>query len=234
MIWDDEISFEGFTKKIDEWYGDKDFFELGDPPIDAQYALNLIFKTLVDDKDNYPYLTTMPESTEQINSIMLDLILSKYSQEYLNYLESLKNNKDEKERPTMIRLLEAIYSHFTNTNTEVPRKRKGFETYPPKAVSFLTNRKDSLFKVIDSNGRVYDAYGTFVDENKKLQFILWIGGGYFWLTSEDDELSYTLYTEESDYDTNMTFPYTIGDVTFNNRNELINWVLIQQNMNKSE
>ena len=49
-----------------------------DPPIDAQYALNLIFKTLVDDKENYSYLTSMPESTEQVNSIMLDLILKKY------------------------------------------------------------------------------------------------------------------------------------------------------------
>ena len=49
MIWPDEISFDGFTKKINEWYKDKDF-ELCDPPISAQFALDLIFKTLVDDK----------------------------------------------------------------------------------------------------------------------------------------------------------------------------------------
>lgn len=89
MIWNDEISFEGFTKKIDDWYKDKDF-ELSDPPIDAQFALDLIFKTLVDDKENYPYLTTMNESKEQTNSIMLDLILKKYSKEYRRYLNRCK------------------------------------------------------------------------------------------------------------------------------------------------
>ena len=88
MIWNEEISFEGFTKKIDEWYEGKDF-ELYDPPIDAQFALDLIFKTLIDDKEKYPYLTTMNESIEQTNSIMLDLILKKYSKEYRRYLRKL-------------------------------------------------------------------------------------------------------------------------------------------------
>ena len=88
MIWNEEISFEGFTKKINEWYKGKDF-ELYDPPIDAQFALDLIFKTLVDDKEKYPYLTTMNESIEQTNSIMLDLILKKYSREYRRYLRKL-------------------------------------------------------------------------------------------------------------------------------------------------
>ena len=86
MIWDESISFEGFTKKIEDWYTGKEF-ELCDPPIDAQFALDLIFKTLVDDKEHYPYLTSMPESTEQTNSIMLDLILRKYSKEYRKYLK---------------------------------------------------------------------------------------------------------------------------------------------------
>lgn len=89
MIWDNSVSFEGFQKKIDDWYSDKEF-ELCDPPIDAQYALNLIFKTLVDDKEHYSYLTTMPESTEQTNSIMLDLILRKYSREYRKHLKRVK------------------------------------------------------------------------------------------------------------------------------------------------
>lgn len=92
MIWDKDISFEGFHKKIKEWYADKEF-ELCDPPIDAQFALDLIFKTLVDDKENYPYLTTMPESTEQINSIKLDVILRKYSWKYRRYLRKIKNGK---------------------------------------------------------------------------------------------------------------------------------------------
>ena len=86
MIWDREISFEGFSKKINAFYEGKDF-ELCDPPISAQYALDLVFKTLVDDKEHYPYLTTMPESTEQTNSIMLDLILRKYSRKYRKHLK---------------------------------------------------------------------------------------------------------------------------------------------------
>lgn len=89
MIWDKDISFEGFHKKIKEWYADKEF-ELCDPPIDAQFALDLIFKTLVDDKEKYPYLTTMAESTEQINSIKLDVILRKYSWKYRRYLKNQK------------------------------------------------------------------------------------------------------------------------------------------------
>lgn len=84
MIWDADISFEGFQKRIESWYEGK-AFELCDPPINAQFALDLIFKTLIDDKEKYPYLTTMSESTEQTNSIMLDLILTKYSREYRKF-----------------------------------------------------------------------------------------------------------------------------------------------------
>jgi len=47
---------------------------LGDPPIDAQFALDLIFKTLIDDKEHLDYLTTMPGSIEQSNSLTLDII----------------------------------------------------------------------------------------------------------------------------------------------------------------
>lgn len=92
MIWDSSVSFEGFSNKINDWYSNKEF-ELCNPPIDAQYALDLIFKTLIDDKEHYPYLSTMPESTEQINSIMLDLILRKYSEEYRKYLRRIKKSK---------------------------------------------------------------------------------------------------------------------------------------------
>ena len=93
MIWDKEISFEGFSKKIHAFYEGKDF-ELCDPPISAQYALDLVFKTLVDDKEHYPYLTTMPESTEQTNSIMLDLILRKYSRKYRKHLKLTARKKN--------------------------------------------------------------------------------------------------------------------------------------------
>ncbi len=93
MIWDDSVSFEGLSKKVNDWYADKEFV-LGDPPIEAQYALDLIFKTLIDDKEHYPYLTTMPESIEQTNSIMLDLILRKYSRKYRRYLKRLCEDGD--------------------------------------------------------------------------------------------------------------------------------------------
>lgn len=92
MIWDNDISFQGFYEKVDEWYGDKDF-ELYDPPINAQFALDLIFKTLIDDKKHYPYLTTMPESKEQTNTIMLDIILTEYSRKYRKFKKTRRKNR---------------------------------------------------------------------------------------------------------------------------------------------
>ena len=91
MIWNKDVSFEGFNRKIEEWFNGKN--ELCDPPIKAQYALDLIFKSLIDDKENYEYLTTMPESTEQTNSIMLDLILTKYSKEYRKFKKSIEKSR---------------------------------------------------------------------------------------------------------------------------------------------
>ena len=49
MIWPDDVSLEGYSKKVTEWFNDPNHF-IGDPPIDAQYALDLIFKILIDDK----------------------------------------------------------------------------------------------------------------------------------------------------------------------------------------
>ena len=112
MIWDDDISFEGFQKKIDDWYKDKDF-ELCCPPVDAQFALYLIFKTLIDDKYDYPYLTTMPEAVEQTNSIMLDLILRKYSRSYRKQLRKLKlerrNEDNEHKQNLLIKSKRRVY-----------------------------------------------------------------------------------------------------------------------------
>lgn len=88
MNWDDNISFEGYTRKVDEWHSHGENF-LGDPPIEAQFALDLIFKTLIDDKEHFEYLTTLSESVEQTNCIMLELILRKYSRKYRKYLKNL-------------------------------------------------------------------------------------------------------------------------------------------------
>lgn len=95
MIWNDDISFNGFQEKIDDWYKGKEFDVCG-PPIDAQSALDLIFKTLIDDKEHYPFLTTFPESKEQINTIMLDLILTRYSKKYRIFKRRRKKMKDKK------------------------------------------------------------------------------------------------------------------------------------------
>ena len=92
MIWDKDVSFEGYGKKKAEWFDDPEHF-LGDPPISSQYALDLIFKTLADDKESYSYLTAMPQTQEQTNSIMLEVILRKYSRKYRKYLKNLKKEK---------------------------------------------------------------------------------------------------------------------------------------------
>lgn len=84
MIYPDNVSFEGFYEKIDEYYRQHPS-DICDPPISAQFALDLIFKTLIDDKVHYSYLTTIPEGSEQINSIQLDLILTKYSRKYRKF-----------------------------------------------------------------------------------------------------------------------------------------------------
>lgn len=108
MRWSGETIFllKVFRKKIDDWYADKNF-ELCDPPIDAQFALDLIFKTLVGDKENYSYLTTMPESTEQTNSIMLELILRKYSRKYREFKSRKRKEKNEWEK----RMRVTIFAH---------------------------------------------------------------------------------------------------------------------------
>lgn len=97
MIWNEDVSFDGFQKQIDAWYEEK-FFELCDPPVTAQFALDLIFRTLVDDKEHYPYLTTIPETTEQTNSIMLDLILTKYSRAYRKYKRAVRKRRRVNEK----------------------------------------------------------------------------------------------------------------------------------------
>lgn len=85
------ISFDEYIKQRENWFRGKDF-ELCNPPIKAQFALDLIFKALINDKEQYQYLTTMPESVEQTNDIMLYMILYKYSRNFRKYLR--KRNKE--------------------------------------------------------------------------------------------------------------------------------------------
>lgn len=58
-----------------------------DAPTNAQFALNLIFEALMNNKGQYPYVTTLPESAEQANTPLLDAILRKYSKEYRAFLK---------------------------------------------------------------------------------------------------------------------------------------------------
>lgn len=95
MISSKEISFDELDKKISKWYKERIF--IGDPPIDAQFALDLIFKTLIDDKEHLNYLTTMPGSIEQSNSLMLDMILWEYSRSYRKWKKKkMKECRKEK------------------------------------------------------------------------------------------------------------------------------------------
>jgi hypothetical protein len=53
-----------------------------------------------------------------------------------------------------------------------------------------------MFKVIDLFGCIYDAYGTFIDNDGDIQFILCAGDGGFYKT---DSIAgyYRLYKEDA-------------------------------------
>ena len=55
-----------------------------------------------------------------------------------------------------------------------------------------------MFKVIDACGRIHDAYGTFVDEDGDIQFILCDNRGKFYKTDSIKDF-YELY-QEKDWD----------------------------------
>lgn len=86
-----------------------------------------------------------------------------------------------------------------------------------------------MFKVIDMCDCIHDAYGTFIDEDGDVQFILCNSDGIFYKTNSIKGY-YKLY--EDSYETCITLPHTIGDITFYNRHELIEWVENQQKINK--
>ena len=109
MIWPSDVSFEGYSEKKRKWYSTPNHF-IGDTPIPAQYALDLIFKTLIDDEENLEYLTTIPESAEQTNSIMLDMILQKYSRKYRKYLKFKCVKRSVKMIYTIVAMAVAIAS----------------------------------------------------------------------------------------------------------------------------
>lgn len=52
-----------------------------------------------------------------------------------------------------------------------------------------------MFKVIDLNGCIYDAYGTFVDGDYDVQFVLCDDNGEFYVTNKIKGF-YKLYKED--------------------------------------
>ena len=52
-----------------------------------------------------------------------------------------------------------------------------------------------MFQVIDTLGYIYDAYGTFIDEDGNIQFILCNSSGEFYKTNSIAG-TYQLYKEE--------------------------------------
>ena len=47
MLWPDDMSFEGFSKKIDDWYDGKDF-EIFDPPNNLEFNSDYVLCMLND------------------------------------------------------------------------------------------------------------------------------------------------------------------------------------------
>ena len=92
-------------------------------------------------------------------------------------------------------------------------------------------RGDFMFKVIDMCDCIHEAYGTFIDSEGDVQFILCNSFGEFYKT-DSIKGYYKLYEEPTEYDLNIIFPQTIGDITFYDRHELIEWVINQQKLNK--
>ena len=88
-----------------------------------------------------------------------------------------------------------------------------------------------MFKVIDMCDCIHDAYGTFIDEDGDIQFILCNSFGEFYKT-DSIKGYYRLYEESTEYDLCIIFPQTIGDITFYDRHELIEWITNQQKISK--
>ena len=68
-----------------EWNKDPD--NMCPPPLDAQLAINFLKNYLLGED----WYSTMPMSTEQVNTQIVDAILIKYSRRYLNERRPKKN-----------------------------------------------------------------------------------------------------------------------------------------------
>ena len=87
-----------------------------------------------------------------------------------------------------------------------------------------------MFKVIDMCGYIHDAYGTFVDEDGYIQFVLCDNDGEFYKTNTDIKDFYKLYKGEKTKKYNESidslensFVREIKDKNITDELEILNW-----------
>lgn len=95
----DDFSKKQYKRK-NEWYSNE-INESFNKQIDAQSAIELIFKILINDYDKYQYLIGIADSMNKKNGIMLDIILTKYSRKYMKFKKN--NKKIEIENSSLIK-----------------------------------------------------------------------------------------------------------------------------------
>lgn len=72
-----------------------------DPPLDPQTAIQILYEYLLpecSERSGCGYIVTISESMEQINSVIVDHILNRYSKEYKKELKEYKAKREKKER----------------------------------------------------------------------------------------------------------------------------------------
>lgn len=77
--------------KWSEWY-DANLQEddLCDPTLDPQMALDILVEYLLKRDKKFSYLTSMPESVEQVNTVAVDTILQKYSRNFRHEVKEIQ------------------------------------------------------------------------------------------------------------------------------------------------
>jgi len=89
LLWNKNVSIEEFVQKQVDWRNSDEVCTL---PIDANYALDVLFKTLVPDNvRDLPVFSVLAKSREQANTVMLDLILYAVSPEYRQLIDEINN-----------------------------------------------------------------------------------------------------------------------------------------------
>lgn len=78
-----------------------DDYGLCDPALDAQTAINILYEYLLpeySERDGCGYITSMPESQDQINSIIVNELLLRYSKSYKKERQELEKMESRRTR----------------------------------------------------------------------------------------------------------------------------------------